>query len=74
MKTMKMYIREIQLIQENFLRISWFEKRVNNDENNFDYIQDEKKNIKLLTMNEIFNGKKEYNYPWNIKCYKRWNN
>ena len=44
-------------------RINCFEKGANDDEDNFDYAEDEKKNIKLLTINEIFNGKKEYNYP-----------
>ena len=44
-------------------RINCFEKGANDEEDNFDYVEDDKKNIKLLTINEIFNGKKEYNYP-----------
>ena len=34
---------------------------MNND--SFNYVEDGEKNIKLLSINEIFNGAKEYNYP-----------
>ncbi len=34
---------------------------INND--SFNYVEDGEKNIKLLSINEIFNGAKEYNYP-----------
>ena len=42
----------------------------NDNNDNFDYVEDEKKNIKLLTINEIFNGKKEYNYPGLLNVIK----
>ena len=36
----------------------------------FDYSEDEQKNIKLLSINEIFNGAKEYNYPGLLNVIK----
>ena len=42
----------------------------NINDNNFNYIEDEKNNIKLLSINEIFNGSKEYNYPGILNVIK----
>ena len=48
-------------------RVNCFDKNsinnINSTDTNFNYEEDGKKNIKLLTINEIFNGCKEYNYP-----------
>ena len=45
-------------------RINCFDTSINNiNDENFNYLEDEQNNIKLLTINEIFNGAKEYNYP-----------
>ena len=41
---------------------------MNND--SFNYVEDEQKNIKLLTINEIFNGAKEHNYPGILNVIK----
>jgi glutamate--cysteine ligase catalytic subunit len=48
-------------------RVNCFDKNsinnLNSTDTNFNYEEDAKKNIKLLSINEIFNGCKEYNYP-----------
>ena len=50
--------------QKFWWRINCFDTSINNiNDESFNYIEDEKNNIKLLTINEIFNGAKEYNYP-----------
>ena len=43
-------------------RINCFDD-INLNEENKDYQKDEEQNVKLLTINEILNGNKEYNYP-----------
>ena len=50
-------------------RINCFED-INLNLDNYDYKKDEEDNIKLLTINEILNGKKEYNYPGLISVIK----
>ena len=50
-------------------RINCFDDIDLNDEN-FNYKKDEEENIKLLTINEILNGAKEYNYPGLIPVIK----
>ena len=42
----------------------------NYDKGDFNYEKDDKENIKLLTINEIFNGVKEYNYPGLLNMIK----
>lgn len=48
-------------------RVNCFDKNsinnLNSTDANFNYEEDAQKNIKLLTINEIFNGSKAYNYP-----------
>ena len=51
-------------------RINSFDDIDLNDAN-FDYKKDEQDNIKLLTINEILNGAKEYNYPGLIPFIKK---
>ena len=51
-------------------RINSFDD-INHNEDNFDYKKDEQDNIKLLTINEILNGAKEYNYPGLIPVIKK---
>ena len=51
-------------------RINSFDD-INHNEDNFDYKKDEQDNIKLLTINEILNGAKEYNYPGLIPAIKK---
>ena len=42
----------------------------NYEKSDFNYEKDDKENIKLLTINEIFNGVKEYNYPGLLNMIK----
>ena len=50
--------------QKFWWRINCFDTSINNiNDENFNFLEDEQNNIKLLTINEIFNGAKEYNYP-----------
>ena len=56
--------------QKFWWRINCFDN-IDLNKDNFDYIKDEKENIKLLTINEILNGVKEYNYPGLIPVIKK---
>ena len=56
--------------QKFWWRINCF-NNIDLNKDNFDYIKDEKENIKLLTINEILNGVKEYNYPGLIPAIKK---
>ena len=52
-------------------RINCFDPNNNLDnDDSFNYIEDEQKNVKLLSINEIFNGVKEYNYPGLLNIIK----
>ena len=50
-------------------RINCFDD-INLNDDTLDYKKDEEENIKLLTINEILNGAKEYNYPGLISAIK----
>ena len=56
--------------QKFWWRINCFDD-ININEDNFDFKKDEEENIKLLTINEILNGVKEYNYPGLIPMIKK---
>ena len=56
--------------QKFWWRVNSFED-INLNSYNFDYKKDEEENIKLLTINEILNGNKEYNYPGLISIIKK---
>ena len=56
--------------QKFWWRINCFDN-IDLNKDNFDYIKDEKENIILLTINEILNGVKEYNYPGLIPVIKK---
>ena len=57
------YERDAINTKKFWWRINCFDNSINLNDDNFNYLEDEQNNIKLLTINEIFNGAKEYNYP-----------
>ena len=56
------YERDAINTKKFWWRINCFDNSINLNDDNFNYLEDEQNNIKLLTINEIFNGAKEY-YP-----------
>ena len=65
----KGYLNDAINTQKFWWRINCFES-ININDDKFNYKEDEEKNIKLLSIDEILNGAKEYNYPGLINVIK----
>ena len=65
----KGYLNDAINTQKFWWRINCFES-ININDDKFNYKEDEEKNIKLLSIDEILNGAKEYNYPGIINVIK----
>ena len=65
----KGYLNDAINTQKFWWRINCFES-ININDDKFNYKEDEEKNIKLLSIDEILNGAKEYNYPGLINIIK----
>ena len=65
----KGYLNDAINTQKFWWRINCFES-ININDDKFNYKEDEEKNIKLLSIDEILNGAKEYYYPGLINVIK----